>query len=208
MLVLAVRKPDPVPILPAEGVAKSRTSPEFPERRRVRLRTASARRSVLWLPAADKTGGDNLSGPSITLGLERALSPKATTTLALGKDFAVSPSSSDEAHPEGCPRLSLRASLLAPLCLRTTAVSRCLCPLARASGRVSGLSSPHLAIRSSRLDDQLFYYTIIYKLVNERENSSGESGAGSKKPCAHKARSSPQTSGHRPRRLSALLCPS
>ena len=65
--MLVIRKPDSVPILPAGGVAKSSTLKFY---RRVALRRGSGH-SVLWLPAADKTGGVHLSGSSIALGFKR-----------------------------------------------------------------------------------------------------------------------------------------
>jgi len=67
-----------------------------------------------------------LSGLVITGELERHFSLAQDTALHSGKDLAVSPSPFDEIIPKGNPSLSASASLLAPLGLLRTGVTRYL----------------------------------------------------------------------------------
>ena|SRR3989344_6088328 len=91
-------------------------------------------RSIFYASqSSEKIGDDHLSGPSIALGLERALSDHKgrSTTLAPGKDFAVAPPMfpselSDALSGSESLGFRLGTSLFAPLSLQTTAVSRYL----------------------------------------------------------------------------------
>ena len=71
--------------------------------------------------------GGHLSGSAITRTLERYFALARDTTLHSGKDLAVSPHMlpCGLTH-EGCPILSFEASLLAPLKLLSTGVTRYL----------------------------------------------------------------------------------
>ena len=60
---------------------------------------------------------------------QAALPPKADTALHWGKDFAVSLPHCYGIVPDGTPRLSLWTSLLAPLGLLQTGVTRYLAPV-------------------------------------------------------------------------------
>ena len=98
--MLAVNKPDSVPIcFERSEISKLRTRHSSIERRRVRLRIKLRRTLNFASPRrlGGKIGGDNLSSPSITLGVKSldklgtiAALP-ALMTLSKGRDSALHP---------------------------------------------------------------------------------------------------------------------
>jgi hypothetical protein len=72
-----------------------------------------------------RSGDDHLSGSALTRTLERHSTLARGTALHSGKDLAVSPSALLRRFTHmGCPSLSIGASLLAPLKLLSTGVTR------------------------------------------------------------------------------------